>query len=186
VVSVSAVKFELSPSPAESAPLRPAAASPTFTGLYRDNHRWLQDWLRRRLGCALDAADLAHDTFLRVLARPDLARLREPRAYLSTVAHGVLVNHLRRRDLERAYLLELAHLPAPLQPDVETRAIVLETLFEIDAMLDGLPAKVRSAFLLAQLEGWSYAQIADHLNVSASSVKQYLRKATLQCLQTCH
>jgi len=43
-----------------------------------------------------------------------------------------------------------------------------------------LPAPVRTAFLLAQLEGLSYAEIAARLNVSASSVKQYLTRANRQ------
>ncbi|WP_049298462.1 sigma factor, partial [Pseudomonas aeruginosa] len=37
--------------------------------LYQDHHGWLQGWLRRRLGCAENAADLAQDTFAR---RPGL------------------------------------------------------------------------------------------------------------------
>lgn len=56
----------------------PRAASPDIEVLYSDHHGWLQDWLRRRLGNAFDAADLAHDTFLRVLR--NLEPIREPRA----------------------------------------------------------------------------------------------------------
>jgi RNA polymerase sigma-70 factor (ECF subfamily) len=153
--------------------------------LYADHHGWIYDWLRRRLGCAQNAADLAHDTFLRVLSqreRSGRTEIRQPRAYLTTVAHGLLVNHVRRRDIERAYLDTLAAVSEPLQPGLEERAIIIETLLEIDRLLDGLPPLVRRAFLLAQLEGWSYAQIAAQLGVSASSVKQYLRKATVHCL----
>ncbi len=67
--------------------------------LYRDHHSWLQGWLRKKLGNAFDAADLAQDTFLRVLTARDKGRdadLREPRAYLTTVAGRVLLNHYRR------------------------------------------------------------------------------------------
>src|ERR1700756_5510846 len=39
--------------------------------LYEDHHCWLQGWLRRRLGNAADAADLAHDAFLRLILKPD-------------------------------------------------------------------------------------------------------------------
>ena len=38
--------------------------------LYSDHHGWLLGWLRRRLGNAADAADLAHDAFLRLIVRP--------------------------------------------------------------------------------------------------------------------
>jgi DNA-directed RNA polymerase specialized sigma24 family protein len=53
--------------------------------LYEDHHPWLCGWLRKKLGCVDHAADLAQDTFIRVLIQRKAAELREPRAYLSEV-----------------------------------------------------------------------------------------------------
>ncbi|NSL54950.1 sigma-70 family RNA polymerase sigma factor [Uliginosibacterium aquaticum] len=157
----------------------------THEGLYREHHSWLKGWLRGRLGyCSDRAADFAQETFLRILQageRPP--ELEQPRQYLATIARGLLVDHFRRQDLERAYLAELASLPEAAQPSLEERAILLETLLEIDRMLDGLGTKAKRAFLLSQLDGWSYAEIATELGVSVSSVKKYMQKAVLQCLQ---
>jgi len=150
---------------------------------YQDHHPWLRGWLRRKLGCAHGAADLAHDTFVRVLARECTPELREPRAFLTTVAHGLMVNHVRRRELERAYLEALATQPEATAPGPEARAIVIETLLEIDAMLKGLPAKVQQAFLLSQLEGLPYSEIAAHLGVSLSMVKKYMLQAMTHCMR---
>ena len=64
-----------------------AAANGAMHTFYTEHHGWLSAWLRRRLGCSHSAADLAQDTFVRVLLRPQvLPTLREPRAYLSTLA----------------------------------------------------------------------------------------------------
>lgn len=41
---------------------------------------------------------------------------------------------------------------------------------------------MKEAFLLAHLHELSYAQIAQRLGVSSSSVKQYLTRANRQCL----
>ncbi len=72
--------------------------------LYSHHHGWLRAWLHRRLGCRDEAADLTQDTFLRVLLRPQaLHGLREPRAYLTTIAKGLLADLWRRRALEQAY-----------------------------------------------------------------------------------
>lgn len=60
--------------------------------------------------------------------------------------------------------------------------MVLETLHEIDALLDGLPPKARSAFLLSQLEGLKYADIATRLGVSVSMVKKYMLQAMTHCM----
>lgn len=36
-------------------------------GLYNEHHRWLSAWLRKRLGDVHQAADIAHDIFVRLL-----------------------------------------------------------------------------------------------------------------------
>jgi RNA polymerase sigma-70 factor (ECF subfamily) len=150
--------------------------------LYSDHHGWLHGWLRKKVGCGFDAADLAHDTFLRVLTAPRLDEIREPRAFLVTVAHGVMVNFLRRRDIERAYLEAMAAQPEAVDPSPEERAIIVETLVEIDAMLNGLAPKVRQAFLLSQLQGLRYAEIAARLGVSVSMIKKYMSQAITHCM----
>ncbi len=95
--------------------------------------------MRRKLGCPESAADLAQDTFIRVLSARETPTLIEPRAFLTTVAKRVLCNFYRRQDLERAYLDALAQLPEHVAPSEEERAIILQTLVELDQLLDGLP-----------------------------------------------
>lgn len=155
---------------------------PAIGELYADHHGWLAAWLRRKLGCAFDAADLAHDTFVRVLAGRDVGQIREPRAYLSTVAHGLMVNHLRRKEIEHAWLDALAARPEAVSPSPEDRALVIEALLAVDAMLAALPEKVRRAFLMAQLDGLGYREIAAELGVSERMVKKYMAQAMLHCL----
>lgn len=159
-----------------------AATHPFFTALYSDHHSWLHRWLSVKLGNASDAADLAQDTFTRILGRADLAGVREPRAFLTTVAKGVLVNWYQRQALERAYLEALAALPEPTAISPEQRLLILETLHDIDTMLDALPPKVKQAFLLAQLDGMAYADIAEQLGMSLITIKRYMKQAFLQCL----
>lgn len=154
--------------------------------LYSEHHGWLRDWLRRRMGNATDAADLAQDIFVRILGAPQvgsrIAAIREPRSYLAAIAHRVMVDHFRRLALERAYLQLLAQQREIEIPGPEERAIMLDALIALDTMLAGLGVKVRRAFLLSQLQGLPYAEIASRLSVSVSSVKKYVAKATEHCL----
>ena len=149
--------------------------------LYHDHHSWLTGWLRRRLGCPDSAADLAQDTFIRVLSAREPAAIIEPRAFLTTLAKRVLFNHYRRQDLERAYLESLAQMPEMVAPSEEDKAIILQTLIELDQLLDGLPRLVKRAFLLAQVDGLTYPQIAAELGISVATVKRHLHKAALRC-----
>lgn len=160
-----------------------SATRPESIGtLYADHHPWLRAWLRKKLGCVDQAADLAQDTFLRVLSSqqpPPL--LNEPRAFLTTIAQRVLSNHWRRQKLEQAYLEALKLAPHQFELSPEERTILLESLIELDNLLDGLPPVVKRAFLLTQLDGLSHAETAEALGISVRSVKRHIVKAGHQC-----
>ncbi|WP_022957775.1 sigma-70 family RNA polymerase sigma factor [Spongiibacter tropicus] len=149
--------------------------------LYSDHHNWLQRWLGGKLGCSDRAADLMHDTFLRLLTRGEYTPLKQPRAYLQTIAKRVLIDHWRREHIEKAYLEALANRPDEYAPGPEEKHLLLETLVEIDRRLSGLPIVVKRAFLLAQLSGCKQHQIAEELEISLSTVKRHLVRAYTQC-----
>ncbi|MFK8331885.1 sigma-70 family RNA polymerase sigma factor [Pseudomonas sp. BJa5] len=154
--------------------------------LYADHHAWLLNWLRKRLQHRESAADLMQDTFLQLIGRPEAPdRLQQPRAWLTIVAKGLMVDRLRRHRLEQAYLQVLACQGEAFEVSPEERLQLLETLMRIDALLDGLPAKVRSAYLLSRLEGLPYRDIARHLGVSLSSVEKYMATAMHHCYRAC-
>jgi RNA polymerase sigma-70 factor (ECF subfamily) len=152
--------------------------------LYSDHHGWLQGWLNRRLSNRCDAADLAQDTFMRLLvaAPQQQAPIATPRAYLATIAKRLMINLYQRRSLEQAYLDALASIPEQQTPSLEHQALILEALHEVDAVLSNLPAKARQAFLMCQLEGHDQTVIAEHLGVSVRTVQRYLALAFEECI----
>ena len=157
------------------------ATGKQLADLYGAHHRWLHAWLRKKLGCTHLAADLSHDTFLRLMVKQELAVMQEPRAFLLTVAQRVLSNYWRREKIERAYELTLLQMPEATAPSPEERAILLQTLLTIDQLLDGLPLPVKRAFLYSQLDGLGHGQIAELLDISVTTVKRYLVRAGTQC-----
>lgn len=160
-----------------------AVSSHDLQALYSDHVGWLQSFLRRRTGCSQQAADLAQDTFVRVLAsKQAVAELRSPRDYLGRIAHGLTVDFYRRRALEQAYLEALAARPEATELSTEERVVLLETLQSIDAMLNALPERTRQIFLMAQFEGLTYPAIGARLGVSVTTVKKHLVRALTQCL----
>lgn len=150
--------------------------------LYHENHRWLRAWLYRQLRCPQDAADLTQDTFMRALTSRQLGQLDEPKAFLNTLARRLLCSFWRRRKVEQAYLQALTELPEQFAPSEEDIALVSEAIDAIDRLLDGLPQRVRRAFLLNRLDGMPQQAIADHLGVSLATVERDLRRAFVHCL----
>lgn len=152
--------------------------------LYTDHHSWLYSWLRRKLGNACDAADLAHDTFLRVMISRQLpVHLgKEPRALLTHIAKGLVIDHWRRQDVERAYLEAIACLPEAEAPSPETRLLIIDALMRIDVMLASLSGRTREIFLLAQLDGLTLQQIAEHTQTPVITVRRHIHKALMACM----
>lgn len=166
------------PSPVSKSLL--VAADPVDT-LYRDHHRWLVALLRRKLGNIDHAADLAHDTFERILKVDLRVVLPEPRAYLTRVASNLAVSHVRRASLEQAYLAALSQLPEPMAPSPEDRMLVMEALSAISAVLDGMAPRARDIFLLSQLDGLGYAEIAAQQGMTVKGVQKSMSKALQHC-----
>lgn len=162
--------------------LPPASSVEDMRDLYRDHSQWLRGWIRRRLGDNERAADLTQDTFVRLISSAMTRVPQEPRTYLATIAKRLMIDQLRRRRLELGYLEYLASMPESKACSPEYRLMILETLMQLDAMLDGLSSNVRQAFFFVQLDGMSYVEVAARLNVSVSSVTKYMAKATERCL----
>lgn len=155
--------------------------------LYCSHHDWLVSWLRRRLGCLHNANDLAQDTFLRIIDKStSFAQINEPRALLSTIAHGLMVDHIRRKELEQAYILAIAHLPMQLISSPEDHLVFIEALLHIDNLFKGLKPNVRNVFLLSKLEGMTYPEIAVNLGVSLRTVESHMADALRHLLTQQH
>lgn len=159
-----------------------ANASLSMEALYGAHGSWLQTWLARRTRCHHRAADLAQDTFCRLLESPAIASIREPRSYLATVARRLLIDDIRRRDIERAVNEAVALRQSDIDsisPDRIAEAVGL--LDAVVRILDGLPAETRRAFLLRRIDGLEQQEIAQRLGISLSTVKRHIAAAYARC-----
>ncbi|SEM90159.1 sigma-70 family RNA polymerase sigma factor [Nitrosomonas marina] len=163
--------------------------SPAFIdALYRAHHGWLTAWLKKKMACPHHAADLSHDTFIRLLLQPKLPVLKEPRAYLLVTANRLMINLNRRRRVEEETLYSMAMLISGLSSqDVAHDSAVRQLLERVLLMLvEELDGRSRKAFMLSRVDGMTYAEIALAMNVSENRVKQYLVKALAYCHQRLH
>ncbi|MBF4991347.1 sigma-70 family RNA polymerase sigma factor [Methylophilus sp. QUAN] len=151
--------------------------------LYSHHYGWLKAWLRKKLSCQHTAADLAQDTFVRLIIADQKPLPEQSRAYLTQIAKGLMIDLYRRQRLELAYQEWLLQLPPVETPSPEQQAIALQSLIQLDKVLDQLPAKVRETFILSRFEQLTYSQIADQLGVSVAAVRKYMLKATQACME---
>jgi RNA polymerase sigma factor (sigma-70 family) len=148
-------------------------AERAFERLY---HRHVGDVYRYSLAILrnpADAEDVTQTTFLNAYrAYRSGERPEAPRAWLIAIAHNVCRQRFRtasRRVQEVAYeeTVAEASVPDPESPSAE----------EIQRALGQLAFNQRAALVMRELEGRSYAEIAELLDVSTSAVETLLFRA---------
>ncbi|HWV09823.1 MAG TPA: sigma-70 family RNA polymerase sigma factor [Pseudomonas sp.] len=160
----------------------PSRSSTKLGFFFTDHHRWLLQHVQQRLRSRADAEDTAAETFCQMLvSQVDPDSIEKPRAYLSTIARRLIFDRHRRRQLELAYLERLAALPEQLAPSPEEQALLVEAISAIDRSLAGLPVLVKTAFLYSQLDGLTFVEIAQRLDISERTVSRYIKQALRQC-----
>lgn len=144
----------------------------------------LQAFFHRRIRTKSDAADLAQEVYLRLLRVSDPTTIRNPEAYLFTVAGNLLKENgaVDRRQVTAVGLDEpdVAQLHSEW-PGFEGLLDTQQRLERLQRVLRQLPAKCCAALVFQYRYGLSYQEIADRLEVSPSMVKKYLTQALGQC-----
>ncbi|HEY3851063.1 MAG TPA: RNA polymerase sigma factor [Steroidobacteraceae bacterium] len=150
--------------------------------------RYLKKLLRRRGRTAEEAEDLVQDAFVRM---QEYCReggcVREPRAFLARTVLNLAVDARRRdrRDLYEKQPIEELYL-VDLTPSPDEVFAADQRLLSIRRSLAGLSERTQTAFFLHRLEGFSYAEIALRLGVSASAVEKHIATAVARLAMERH
>lgn len=152
--------------------------------LFARHGRGLQAFFRRRTRAPSEVDDLTQEVYLRMLRVEEAEAIRNPEAYLYTVA---------------AHLLKEWALGAKRQANMADVAdpVVAETLVEFSQLddetdrglrvrrlrevLKQLPPDCHAAVVMAYRYEMPYEVIAAQLGVSASMVKKHVRQALAHC-----
>lgn len=158
-------------------------AVPVTTGTPPDSFEaiFLRHWqtvyavLFRLVGTREEAEDLAQEAFFRLYRKPlPPARANNVGGWLYRVATNLGYNALRsrrRRDAREARVVDMPPASQPLE-----QVVAAEEVSEVRQALAQLGER-QQACLVLRYQGFSYAEIADSLGVSPSSVGTILARA---------
>ncbi len=150
----------------------------TLETLFRSQSEELLRFLTRRLGDADRAADVAQDTWARLLRARLPTRMDNPRAFIFRTASNLLIDSHRRDSLERAYSRQQSEQnEEAASPSAERVASARERLAGAQAALAELPETTRQAFVMHRQRNLSYPEIATALGVSVSMVEKHVMDA---------
>lgn len=145
----------------------------------------LQRFLSVRLRNAADVPDLVQEIYLRLLRLKNYEAIRNPQAYLYTIASHVLHQYSLRRatapvtmdPLDVVSALEAAQDDPSEEADVQTR---LEALAR---SLEEHSPRAYAVLVMYRLEGLTLKQIGERLGVSTVMAHKYLARAIKYCTQ---
>jgi RNA polymerase sigma-70 factor (ECF subfamily) len=134
------------------------------------------------LGSTADAEDVLQESWLRWSARnakDDQEEVRDPRAYLVRIVTRQSLNRLRTLQRQRESYVG-PWLPEPLvtTPDVLEDVELAESVsFAMLLVLETLSPLERAAFVLREVFGFEYAEIAEATDRSQAAVRQLVARA---------
>lgn len=133
------------------------------------------------LGRVMDAEDCVQETLLRwehARSKGETEAVRSPRSYLSTMATNWCLDHLRKARVQREISMG-TWLPEPLvTTDLSEQIEAAETLsIAFLRLLEQLSPLERAIFLLRQVFGYEYEEIARMVGKNEHSCRQTLYRA---------
>lgn len=140
--------------------------------------RPLRSFFRKRAYSDQESEDLVQEVFCRLAARDRSAPIEQPEAYIFQMAANLLRDRARRAATRAAMGRELAADGGSFEEISPER--VLQGRQQVQALqtaLGELPEKTRIVFLLHRFEDYKYAEIAQHLGLSVSSVEKHIMAA---------
>jgi RNA polymerase sigma-70 factor (ECF subfamily) len=147
---------------------------------FREHRALLFSIAYRMLGSVADAEDLVQEAYLRWL-KADPSGVRSPKDFLAATVTRLAVDHLRSARVRREMYVG-PWLPEPLlgvddrNPIAATEvAESLSTAFLV--LLERLTPNQRAAFLLREVFGYDYPEVAQILDTSEANCRQLVQRA---------
>lgn len=149
-----------------------------FSELVRRYQNKIYRYVLRATGCPEEARDLTQDTFVKAFCQ--LGRWRPQalfRTWLFRIASNATIDLLRRRQVWNCVPIEEISDAPGHGVDIGTTLDSRDRLAHMIGALSELPPVFRQALLLRELEGMSYAEIADVLAIAEGTVKSRVARA---------
>ena len=149
-------------------------------------HRELLNFLTRQVSDRDTAADLAQESFVRVLSVQSTGQaVLDMRALLYRTARNLVIDRHRRNEVRRHDDLDAIpddeHPAAPHHLQPEEVLASQQVIRAYVATIEALPARCREAFVLHVFEEFSHARIAQHMGISVSMVEKHVVRGMVAC-----
>lgn len=134
-------------------------------------------YLYYRCGDRALAEDIAQDTFVRFWNKIDTVKTGGESAYVYQIAKNLLINHHQKEQVQLKFQQTTQIKSVSQNPQFLLEEKEFKT--QIEQAISSLPEKQREVFLMNRIDGLTYREIAERLNLSQKAVEKRMHLALL-------
>lgn len=124
------------------------------------------------------AKEVLQDVFMKIWEkREDLDAEKSFRSYLFQIAENRVTDLFRRAKTDRKLLDHIIHVSTELYHHTEDIINYKESNFILERAIESLPPRRKEIFKLCKIEGKTYEEVAQILDISMGTVNDHMVKA---------
>lgn len=145
-----------------------------FKTIYLHYINSLYRFIKLLLGSSEDAEDIVQTTFIKLWEiRERLDPQKNIKSYLYTISRNSALDHLKAKRPSDC-IDDIGYLADDTKADAEL--LGKETQFMVDVAIENMPRKRKEVFRM-YLQGYTYQEISEKLDISQGNVRQYILRA---------
>lgn len=152
-----------------------------FEQLYHHYSPGLASKLLRITKSEQYTGDILQEVFLKIWhGRGNLEPDKSFPAYLNTIVEHLAIDYFRKAARDRQLMASIKNAAIAAYDSIEESLYRKENAELLHSLIKSLPPQRRQVFHLVKIEGRSYDEVGQLLNVSSSTISDHIVKATKQ------
>ncbi len=155
---------------------------------YTDFHSAIYNFIKYRINNDEDAADLAQDTYLRLLDYKPMLRPETVKSFIFTIARNLVIDYIRRHYRKQEVSANMYEFSKEYVDSVESQLNANDLLQLEHGMMMKLPKQRKLIYYMDRFEDKSADEISNELQISKRTVESHLfssRKVVREYIRQC-
>ena len=152
------------------------------TPAFVKNLSFLKRFLTRFLSSSQGIEDVVQESYLKALCAEQKKEITSPKAFLFRIARNEALKELQKKSRRITDYLDDLDIPeSSTEISIEDSSIAKQRFGLFCESALEMPPKCRKAFLMCKVYGFSYKEIASHLDISVSGVEKHIARGLEIC-----
>jgi RNA polymerase sigma-70 factor (ECF subfamily) len=146
-----------------------------FKNIFDNWYKPIRNFLYYKTGEVEAAEDIAQDVFLKLWEKREGIKPETVKSLLYTIANNLYLNRVEHRKV--SFKFQQNYEPGKMVESPHYELEMKEFDTKLQNALAGLDDKKREVFLMNRIDGFTYKEIAENLDITVKAVEKRMEKA---------